>query len=237
MKIHQVISERPKQQKTITVFHGTSSTFLPRIKKHGLLPDTGNHIYGMDDGLPALGGVYLTRDKHKAKDAAEVAVSVVDGKPIVLQVQYVLGSGGIDEDSVNISINKAIQHWNPEFDRSGKIKTQSQHQLARKINHQLPSETKKTQKSQQLAKKLLRTTVALLTAQAQELYLDQNFNNKQLLIAFDVEIVNDDTYIQQLLDLINSTKATKNVDDFRLTRPVKWRGKTRIVDVLDANNL
>ena len=103
MKLLDIFREsRPGRKRTTLLYHGTSSKYLDSIKKHGLLPNTDNQGYGneMGQGYESYGGVYLTSNYHVARQAASDTSDFVGGVPIIIRVQYVLGSGGADEDYI-----------------------------------------------------------------------------------------------------------------------------------------
>ena len=133
MKIHEIITERSSQQKVVTMYHGTSSVFLPSIQKFGLDPNPkpirkpgdphpsqirklgldpipAQKSFGIEDGeeWASYGGIYLTTAKNMAQAAARSAVRNHGGDPILITVQYVLGSGGLDEDQANDTILKSF---------------------------------------------------------------------------------------------------------------------------------
>lgn len=101
MKISDLLLERPGQQTTATLYHGTTSKYWASIKKHGLLPNMEGNGFGSDDeGMRSYGGNYLSANKETAEEAANEVAKLNGGKPIVVTVQYVLGSGGADEDAI-----------------------------------------------------------------------------------------------------------------------------------------
>ena len=93
MLISEILLER-RIQKTRIMYHGTSSTRLKSILKYGLLPN----IQDKSSWPPSYGGVYLSSSKNYAERSAGVAIRQPGGEPILLTVQYVMTSGGIDED-------------------------------------------------------------------------------------------------------------------------------------------
>ena len=95
MKISELLLER-RLQKTRIMYHGTSSINLESIRASGLLPD----IKQKTSWPPSYGGVYLTSSKHYATTAANHTANKFGGDPILLTVQYVMTSGGIDEDTL-----------------------------------------------------------------------------------------------------------------------------------------
>ena len=98
MLVSELLVER-RLQRTRIMYHGTSSVFLPSIMKHGLIPNAPHKSFG-DDAWASYGGVYLTSKPAYAKKATKFAVETHGGDPILITVQLVVGSGGLDEDLV-----------------------------------------------------------------------------------------------------------------------------------------
>ena len=98
MLVSELLVER-RLQRTRIMYHGTSSTFLPSIMKHGLIPNAPHKGFG-DDEWASYGGVYLTSRLPYAKKATKFTVKSHSGDPILITVQLVVGSGGLDEDLV-----------------------------------------------------------------------------------------------------------------------------------------
>lgn len=102
-----VISEgRPGRKKVTDLYHGTSTAFFDSILKHGLLPEVEHSSYGSigdDPAFESYGGVYLTKSIGTAAGAALDASKKHGGKPMIVTVQYVVGSGGVDEDYLFMS--------------------------------------------------------------------------------------------------------------------------------------
>jgi hypothetical protein len=95
----------------MTMYHGTSDVFLSDILKHGLLADPPNRTYNDTSGnigYETYGGVYLTHSLSDAKEAAMYATDVAGGDTMIVQVQYVMGSGNIDEDRITFVLNNIV---------------------------------------------------------------------------------------------------------------------------------
>lgn len=106
MRINEIILLEKKKQ-TRKVYHGTSSIFLKTILKNGLLTTPPTRTYDSQVNNysdPAedtfSGGVYLTPDKKEAIRYAEESVDINGGDPIIIEVEYVIGSEEMDEDSI-----------------------------------------------------------------------------------------------------------------------------------------
>lgn len=100
-----IIVEKRKQIRT--VYHGTSSVFLKSILKKGLVTtppkvtyDSKSNDYGDPGEDTFSGGVYMTPDKKDAIRYAEDSVDINGGDPIIIEIDYVVGSEEMDEDSI-----------------------------------------------------------------------------------------------------------------------------------------
>lgn len=100
-----IIVEKRKQIRT--VYHGTSSIFLKSILKKGLITTPPKPTYDSknnDWGDPAedtfSGGVYMTPNKKDAVRYAEESVEINGGDPVIIEIDYVVGSEEMDEDSI-----------------------------------------------------------------------------------------------------------------------------------------
>jgi len=205
---------RPGQQKVEELYHGTTSAFLPSIKKFGLLPNTGNRSFGVGvdadvgtDAYASYGGVYLTKYVRTAKDAAREAAAIHGGEPIVLTVQYVLGSGGLDEDYV-------FDTWFDIVDNVDNAAAASEEALER-----LAEITNIRENTAWLVREFF-DIIAVIKREKNE-------------YDYDDDIRADPRVRSVVKELIQSVKnrelaSTANV---KVTRPIGFRGKTRITDI------
>ena len=105
MLIGEILLERSRR-KTGIMYHGTSSVYLDSILSNGLLSNPPRATYSRDTNMddPAYdtfsGGVYLTNKFDNAVDNAEDSTKIHGGSPIVVVVQYVVGSEQVDEDDI-----------------------------------------------------------------------------------------------------------------------------------------
>jgi hypothetical protein len=106
MRLNEILLLEKKKQ-IRTVYHGTSSIFLKSILKNGLLSTPPKRTYDRqinDYSDPAddtfSGGVYMTPDKKEAIRYAEESVDINGGVPIIIEIEYVIGSEEMDEDSI-----------------------------------------------------------------------------------------------------------------------------------------
>lgn len=118
MKIDDVLVER-RLQRTEIMFHGTSSVLAPSILKHGLLANPPKATYSpgstaADSAYDTFaGGVYLTKDRRMASSSARIAANIHGGDPVLVTVQYTLGSAQPDEDDIFALLSQSIIYHTP----------------------------------------------------------------------------------------------------------------------------
>lgn len=253
MKIHEIITERSGQQKVVTMYHGTSSVFLPSIQKFGLNPNPAQKSFGLEDGeaWASYGGIYLTTAKNMAQAAARSAVRNHGGEPILITVQYVLGSGGLDEDQANDTIIKSFFLSSNSVDFAKKLANELLSKY--KIVYPIGSYQDFINLYKLMKKRYLmwikadpdpngifkRTNSTFWTASE----LAYNMMSEDLYVYLAHE-----PYRNLVKKIIEKTKVSKPeltyskpdsegniyIDKFtnvRVTRPITFRGKTRIVDI------
>lgn len=125
MRLSDLVERR--QQQTKLMYHGTSDVFLRSIMKQGLMADPPKRTYSGDEddpgpaGYETLGGVYITDDNGKAQNAARDATDKFGGSPMIITVQYVIGSGNLDEDHVTgilgLLLRQSIEDFYEEQER------------------------------------------------------------------------------------------------------------------------
>jgi hypothetical protein len=109
--IPQLYLAERRQQRTAIMYHGTSSNLVLSILKHGLLARAPRKTYDVDTygaETASMGGVYVTPSRAFAEVIAEEAVNTHGGEPALVTVQYVLHSGDTDEDEITQSIGDAV---------------------------------------------------------------------------------------------------------------------------------
>ena len=208
MKIIDILNEgRPGRQQVRIMYHGTSSVYLPSIKKFGLLPNTSNKGFGNDDyAYETYGGVYLTADRGTAVEAAHDVASLTRGEPVVITVQYVLGSGGLDEDEITIDIINM-------YDNSNNLLYKFLHQIqASDIGQKLPQQDHKIFT---YLYKVIRALKKHYGAKAEE------------------DILANRQFRQLIKKIIEKTKKyhVGSYGNVRVTRPIGFKGKTRIIGI------
>lgn len=219
MQIKDVLAEgRPGRKKTVTLYHGTTSEFLPSIKKHGLLPYTENKSFGSDisdgkDGAAyeSYGGVYLTNNPLTAQDAAREAAYIHGGDPIIITVQYVKGSGGLDEDYIFDTWFEIIDNVdNPRI-------------AAKEAIEDLQHVTNIRSNTIQLVNQFFAVV--------------DTIKKEKFEYDYDNDIRADPRIREVVKELISSVKNTdaKASTNVRVTRPIGFKGKTRITGITKIN--
>ena len=98
-----------RQQRVVTMYHGTTSKNLREILKHGLRANPPKRVYDQGD-MKTAGGVYLTRNMELAIDYADHASDEFGGQPILITIQYTKDSGHVDEDILMQQIANAFTY-------------------------------------------------------------------------------------------------------------------------------
>ena len=244
------LNER-NQQVTQYAYHGTSSNNVPDILKHGLQPNRDETSYNGDDpndmdaSLKTIGGVYLTTLESVALHHAEHAVDVFGGQPVIVKVQYTMGSENLDEDDLYVWIRGEIATYpNPrgQFNLSySEDEVVARMDSIRERDPYIKDEILDNFKD---------TFTVADNANLEPLWdiftllADGNFNPHVLLYrnAIDwVRVLYDESpsdwqTVRKLIhQVINITKRPIDPNQgnrsFRLTRPVGFKGKTKIVAI------
>jgi hypothetical protein len=111
MRYNEIVVER-QQQRTEIMYHGTSSKLVPSILKNGLLARPPRKTYDVDTfgaSTASMGGVYVADEKEFAIMIAKEAIETHGGEPALVTIQYVKGSGDIDEDDVVAAVSDAAK--------------------------------------------------------------------------------------------------------------------------------
>lgn len=207
MRINELLIEsRPGRQQVRVMYHGTSSTYLPSIKKYGLLPNPPNKGFGAElYGYESYGGVYLSADRGTAVEAADEVAARTDGDPIVITVQYVLGSGGTDEDEITIEILDIYQ------------------------DNKKPDKFFQAMQMSDIGKKLPRQDHQIFN----DLHIVIRKLKRKYGADADEDILAHPAFRQLVKIIIEKTKMY-NVGPYsnvRIARPIGFRGKTRITSI------
>lgn len=111
MRYNEIVTER-NQQRTEIMYHGTSTSLVPSILKHGLLARPPKKTYDVDTygaSTASMGGVYVADNPEFAKLIADEAIGTHGGEPALVTLQYVKGSADIDEDDLVAAISDAAK--------------------------------------------------------------------------------------------------------------------------------
>jgi hypothetical protein len=234
------------QRRTRIMYHGTSSAFLSSILKNGLIPDSGNKMYGSSDGEfhHSLGGVYLTSREETAMYAADEAAVITEKDPILITVQYVVGSGGLDEDDVfKYFIMLAIENvFNDNFRPLSKEKFLSNVlnpalNRTRMILTNPKNKNTETFKTRESVKKFFTTFYSLIqeyeidkaNGKHDDFYERTGWRNE---LDYIVDLVWASDPLRNAITLvIESAKDSSRQENVRVTRPIKYQGKTRILSI------
>lgn len=116
----RALTER-RQQRTSIMYHGTSTAFLRSILKQGLLANPPTRVYTGDEndpgpiGYKTFGGIYLADNQGLSSNGAIAAVDKFGGQQMEIEVQYVHGSGNMDEDKITVGLVSNIRASMDEF--------------------------------------------------------------------------------------------------------------------------
>lgn len=223
MKITELLQER-KIHYTSRMYHGTSSKYLRSILKNGLLPFTGQAGYGSVD-FPSLGGVYLTSRQVVAKHAALESSELTGSEPIIVVVQYVDRSGTADEDDIfNDLIRIGVTDYAANL---GEIRMNPLLYKATQSISDVASFTNTVNRYlsvfyQELFKLLdditLEEITKTITAHRTGVLVEQLMGNVTLRAI--------------MTNILNSTRAKASQNkEVRVTRPIKFKGGTRILEI------
>lgn len=225
-KLAGIITEgRPGRKHVTQMLHGTSSKFVSSIKKHGILPSTGETSgYGSATAAHhrSYGGIYLTPDLVQAASAAYDVTDQTnraDGtdkyEPVFVVVQLVEGSAGLDEDEI---VPQMLGIYNKSRDESGFAADV----LMDLRPHIVPSGD-------------IPVLYALFKYLRKVNPTNEDFAKNQDLRN---QILGDSDFRTLVTKLIESVKAGS--DEFAAVRvydrPIGWSGKTRILGIVGEND-
>ena len=220
MLVSELLVER-RLQRTRIMYHGTSSVFLPSIMKYGLLPYVPHKSYGAGEPEShSLGGVYLSADDEIAQFAAYDAVQFHGGEPIIITVQYVIGSGGLDEDlifSSFIGIGRSNLYKNRQrVDFETFLKKSVSSAIEEFTRHGKPTIS---------TKKFIEEFFTMMYKRIVDTIIPNTMTETVML---------DQVLREIIVDILESTKDPSMINVVRVTRPIKFRGKTRITQIVNT---
>ena len=208
-----VVEGRPGRKKVTDMYHGTSSEFFDSIMKHGLLPEVGHSSYGSVNDDPAFvsyGGVYLTKNLGTAAGAALDAAQKHGGKPMIVTVQYVAGSSGIDEDFIFMS-------WSNLVYLANRVSSNLIDEALGMFPHKVGKETRK------YTEMFFRLAIAIKDNVGKDFDMyDHVLPDSQIRFV-----------VKKIIESIKNRPSDMdgNIINARITRPIGFRGKTRIINI------
>jgi hypothetical protein len=236
-------------QNTEIVYHGTSDRFLRGILKQGLMANPPERTYspGYDPGHETFGGVYVANGRWAAKNAANAAVDRFGGDGIILVIQYVQGSGNLDEDIFTRALAQSIEHSMNAFyddqkmypDELGQYETFDDYALAnreRVVSGMVEADMEHFSRYGRLGKPVmttLRTAYNYILDNVEEDY--HNIGGMMRILRSREEFVR---LIEILMRNVFPTKD-RDANDiaFQITRDIGFRGKTKIVRIEDMRGV
>lgn len=254
-----------KFRKSVTMYHGTSSEFLPSILKTGLVPNPKKKYWDDDPNvsmtkasLASLEGSYWTSNILTASSSAHNTIKKFGGSAIIVIAQIQTQSAVADEDNIAFPLE-----WN--YDKafgasiSAKPKQVAYHYYDNRNYYE------------DVKKKFIELTHNDLSKNNDKKPISNNllanaFDAMSLrIIAHGIKDAGDDTYWSPLKDIKNKpeeeptvSETEKNLldikdkitrryrettldkDDFRhtlrITEPVTYSGANRITHIIEIQN-
>jgi len=227
MKITELITER-RQQNISVVYHGTSSNFVRSILKTGLSPVPPKRSWGDSDKMGAdkesLPGIYLTPRLDYAQTAAKQSVELNGGTPTLITVQYVSGSGGLDEDNITGIVCYAVSE---DYDAFIKDFDHQFLDIISRVKDRLKN-TALNNRSIEILKQLVKVAVNITSKNYEEVQgtefrsILSNPQFRQLLIKFTESV-----------KVHSSENPDWTSEHIKVTRIIGFSGKTKIVKIED----
>ena len=246
-----------QQQYTKIMFHGTSDVNLRSILKNGLMHQPPAATFGGRDedefnqelSMKTFGGVYITPVRVYALTIADDATMVFGGNRILITIQYVHGSGDVDEDPVIDSFERAIIDFYHDFasrysdttdheDLMDAMDDEMKYQFIKKVSETMVSDLGNIGR---LGKVVPSAVIQLLTlfanfyheggwvnfAAQEELDFSNLFVSPRPFMRPIPEFVK---YIEIIMNNLYPSRVDKH-HPIRLTRDIKFKGKTRIIKI------
>lgn len=256
MQINDILTER-KIQRVQTMYHGTSSTLVPSILKHGLLANPPKSTYSRETNVDSggydtfKGGVYLTSDLDKAEEGADNASTAHGGDPVLITLQYVISSGTIDEDDIMAILTESILDSTPAAietveDASAYYSNKQNFQNALTQVEQAflnPTKINLGQYNARPTKIKLNRNALLEIRVLATVFLRHIINKKQSSSKFrnyvSFRILNDirhtPAFETAMYNVLATVKPIES-DTVRVTRNIGFKGKTRIIRIENRSN-
>lgn len=235
------LTER-RQQLTKLMYHGTSSEFQQSVLKQGLLADPPKRTYSGDEddpgpmGYETFGGVYITDDMTKAQGAARDAVDKFGGVPMIVTVQYAVGSGNLDEDHVTGILGMLLRQSMDDFyegQERGQFEeygtfteweSDNRESLISDLTGWAFNKMSGFGKPNQQTKQLLAKAFTYILD-----YVEEDI----IYVANEMEeLRHHDKYLEIINALMRSTNDNPfNMKNIQIDRNIGYRGKTKIVQI------
>jgi hypothetical protein len=207
-----------KFQTTTLMYHGTSSTFLRSILKNGLDPNPKQKSWDLGGSMSSLGGVYMAPVNARAtRHAAKEAVNKYGGSPMLITIQVVTASGTPDEDNIFGALAQYAyeMYRNPTSPYNKDILNI----LKIKSNQQTPI------KIEQFANA------------AKSIFEQENYPKNKGTYEAEGWLLDQPEIKKLMPSILNTMKPAMSEDspthspNVRITRPIGFSGKTRIVKI------
>lgn len=247
MRFHEIVAEK-KTQRVTTVYHGTSSNNVRSILKHGLVANPKDKTY--DGGLESMGGVYTTASKDYALGMGAVASDKNGSDHIALvTMQFVMGSAGMDEDMMGEILRNTLYSGDVEiaFLKSQRLTNPSEvSKYLMRIASNFAKEALKGFKRNKLGqvnkmtKEYLTKYLLAVLTDAKEIYSSDLTKFREMFEPFSVSKFSHRDLLLKAMDSMRANADNSSDDffmgdegpaNFRITRDVKFKGKTRITSI------
>ncbi len=240
-------------QKTSYAFHGTSDVFLDSIMKHGLDPNPPQRKFdgivsndprdiGVDErSLESFSGIYLSRTLPLSWNHALGTQDKFGGEQIVVGIQFTESSVGADEDNIYAWIDSIIRPAHHESSRKLDITTDALMDELYKGNSELIdeivfwyidtftiSEKAPIHEPIETIFKIIAANIMNPKTASWQTWL------KDIHRSSDWQAFR--TAMFKLMEITREEQYRPNKKVFRINRPIKFRGKTRIVVILRLTN-
>lgn len=200
--------------------------------------------------LSFQGGVYITTDIDTAKEAARSASEIHEGNPILIEILHLTTSGVLDEDHVfrkflnNILVEYTVRAINIEYYSKQRVKEINKNFISDDkilqnflnfVKESIKWGSRMTRKSELIIKEFfVKAAIAVIklfnevtngytpstcTYYCKQIYLNLLMNEKELR--------------NLIKDFIDTTKVFNPEGPVRITRPIKFKGNTRIIRITD----
>lgn len=99
------------------VYHGTSSVVVPLVERQGLLPDAPKvycePTFPYESSNVSFGGIYVSRKRKLAEEAADYAVELRGGTPVVYAICMNVKDKSVflDEDEIILMVEEVTETY------------------------------------------------------------------------------------------------------------------------------